>query len=202
MMPPMDALQQLLIHHHCRELVLRAAACADAHDAAGLAALFTAEALLVRPDGTTLEGPAAIEAAYRQRPAERITRHLVTNSLVDIECGRGRAGAQQRAAVVRYRNRAGRAAGPAGRRQATARQLRRPLRADPRGLAHRASPRLVRTAPRRLSRCAGAPAPDRHPRDRRRKRRRAAVRACTPASPSNPPWASKWRCASAWRTAG
>ena len=80
----MDELQQLLIKEACRELVLRCAACADANDAAGLAALFALEATLVRPDGTALQGRAAIAAAYQLRPAERITRHLVSNSIVDI----------------------------------------------------------------------------------------------------------------------
>jgi uncharacterized protein (TIGR02246 family) len=81
----MDALSQLLIKEACRELVLRSAACADANDAAGLAALFAADGTLVRPDGTALQGRQAIEVAYRLRPAERITRHLVTNTVVDIE---------------------------------------------------------------------------------------------------------------------
>lgn len=80
----MDPLQRLLIKDDCRELVLRAAACSDANDAAGLAALFTPTATLQRPDGTLLEGRDAIAAAYRRRPAERLTRHLVTNSVVDI----------------------------------------------------------------------------------------------------------------------
>ena len=81
----MDALTRLLIKDACRELVLRSAACADAHDPRGLAALFTEDGTLVRPDGSTLQGRSAIEAAYRARPAERITRHLVTGSLTDIE---------------------------------------------------------------------------------------------------------------------
>ena len=80
----MDALQQLLIKEACRELVLRAATCSDANDAPGLAALFAVDARLERPDGTVLQGRQAIEASYRLRPAERITRHLVTNSVVDI----------------------------------------------------------------------------------------------------------------------
>jgi uncharacterized protein (TIGR02246 family) len=119
MMPPMDALQQLLIHHHCRELVLRTAACADAHDAVGLAALFTTDAMLVRPDGATLQGRAAIEAAYRQRPAERITRHLVTNSLVDIESADA---ARVRSSVLLWSGNSTEPVGPQGR-PAAARQL-------------------------------------------------------------------------------
>jgi len=82
----MDPLQRLLIQEACRELVLRSVACADAHDAAGLAALFLPEGVLRRPGGQSpLVGRAAIEHAYAQRPRERITRHLVTNTLVEVE---------------------------------------------------------------------------------------------------------------------
>jgi len=67
----------------CRDLVLRSAACVDAGDAAGLAALFTADATLARPDGTVLHGRSAIADAYARRPAGRITRHLVCGTLFD-----------------------------------------------------------------------------------------------------------------------
>ena len=80
----MDALQRLLIQEACRELVLRAAERADANDPAGLAALFQPDGVLRRPGGQALVGRAAIEQAYAQRPAQRITRHLVTNTLVEV----------------------------------------------------------------------------------------------------------------------
>jgi uncharacterized protein (TIGR02246 family) len=81
----MDALQRLLIQDACRDLVLRSVECADAHDAAGLAALFAPDGVLRRPSGEPLIGRAAIEAAYAQRPRERLTRHLVTNTRVEVE---------------------------------------------------------------------------------------------------------------------
>ena len=81
----MDALQRLLIVEACRDLVLRAAAQADAGDATALAALFTERAVLARPNAEPLQGRAAIRASYAQRPAERITRHLVTNTVVVVE---------------------------------------------------------------------------------------------------------------------
>jgi uncharacterized protein (TIGR02246 family) len=81
----MDTLQRMLIEQACRELVLRAAQCVDAHDAAGLAALFEPDGVLRRPGGPPLDGRAAIESAYAQRPRERITRHLVTNTVIDVE---------------------------------------------------------------------------------------------------------------------
>lgn len=81
----MDDGQRLLIRHACRDLVYQAAACADANRPDELAALFADDAVLVRPNAQPLHGRDAIRRAYEQRPAERITRHLVTNTLVEIE---------------------------------------------------------------------------------------------------------------------
>lgn len=78
------AIEQLLTRQACQELVLRAAAFADAGDAQALARLFAEDAELQRPSGEPLQGRAAIGAAYAQRPAGRITRHLVTNTLFDF----------------------------------------------------------------------------------------------------------------------
>ena len=81
----MDALQSLIIKQACRELVLRAAAHADANEPCALAALFAEDGVLVRPGAEPLVGRDAIRQSYAQRSAERITRHLVTNIVVDIE---------------------------------------------------------------------------------------------------------------------
>ena len=81
----MDHLQRLLIDQACRELVLRAALHADANAPAPLAGLFTEDAVLARPNAEPLHGRTAIQKAYEQRPADRLTRHLVTNIVVDIE---------------------------------------------------------------------------------------------------------------------
>lgn len=78
-------MERLLIVQACQELVVRAAACADAHDAAALAALFTPAAVLVRPGAQPLEGRDAIRLSYESRPADRITRHFISNLLVDID---------------------------------------------------------------------------------------------------------------------
>ncbi|WP_353362683.1 nuclear transport factor 2 family protein [Acidovorax sp. FG27] len=83
---PAQAARALRLHaaeQRCRELVLRSAACVDAGDAAGLAALFTADARLTRPGGALLHGQPAIAKAYADRPAGRITRHLVCGTLFD-----------------------------------------------------------------------------------------------------------------------
>ena len=85
-----DELQRLVIQQACRDLVLEAAARTDAQEHEAFAALFTPDGVLVRPGAEPLVGRAAIVASYRTRPATRITRHLVTNSMVDVH-GDGRA---------------------------------------------------------------------------------------------------------------
>jgi ketosteroid isomerase-like protein len=96
----------------CRDLVLCAAAYADAGDARTLAALFTAEAELVRPGGQPILGREAIATAYRERPAERITVHLVCGTLFDA-CGPDAASATSR--VLLWSGDRGSDAGPHGR---------------------------------------------------------------------------------------
>ena len=77
-------IHRLLARQACLDLVLRAAACADASDAQALAQLFAEDGQLQRPSGEPLHGRAAIAAAYARRPAGRMTRHLVTNTLFDL----------------------------------------------------------------------------------------------------------------------
>lgn len=81
----MDAIESLQIRQACCELVLRAAACVDGNEPTALAQLFTDDAVLVRPSGDALQGREAIRHAYEQRPTDRITRHLVTNTVVEVE---------------------------------------------------------------------------------------------------------------------
>lgn len=85
-MPGLDAqtLDVLLAKQACHDLVMRFVACNDRRDAQGLAALFAETGMLVRPNGDTLVGPVAIAAAYAERPADRLTRHLVGNVLIDV----------------------------------------------------------------------------------------------------------------------
>jgi len=73
---------RLLAEQACRDVVLQTAARTDAGDAQGFAALFMPDALLVRPSGQKLQGSEAIAAAYRSRPAGRITRHLICGTCV------------------------------------------------------------------------------------------------------------------------
>ncbi|PTT77452.1 hypothetical protein DBR42_25145 [Pelomonas sp. HMWF004] len=80
-----DDLALLQAEAGCRRTVLRSAHCIDAPDPAGLAALFTEGGELHRPSADAVQGRAAIEAVYRSRPAERLTRHLVVSTLVELQ---------------------------------------------------------------------------------------------------------------------
>ncbi len=80
----MDELKSLLIERACSRLVLLAAEHADQQRPAEFAALFAPDAVLSRPNAEPLRGREAIHAAYAQRPASRITRHVVTNIRVEL----------------------------------------------------------------------------------------------------------------------
>lgn len=80
----LSPVEQLLAEAACRRLVLEAAQAVDHGQPADFAALFAEDGVLMRPNGQALEGRAAIEAAYAARPAGRITRHLVTATLVSF----------------------------------------------------------------------------------------------------------------------
>lgn len=106
-------IERLMIDHACRALVQRAADAADAANADQLARLFMADAELHRPGGDVLAGRAAILASYRARPANRITRHLVVSTSVEVESA-GRARGVTR--VLLWSSSTAEAAGPQGRR--------------------------------------------------------------------------------------
>jgi ketosteroid isomerase-like protein len=68
----------------CRDTVARAARLVDQQDYEAFAALFTEDGVLQRPNAEPLLGRAAMVAAYRARPATRITRHLLAGTVVDV----------------------------------------------------------------------------------------------------------------------
>jgi ketosteroid isomerase-like protein len=107
-----EAMRRLLDEAACRELVLRAAALADGGQPDALAAVFTGDAHLTRPNGVVLEGREAIARAYRDRPGHRITVHLVCGTLFD-EVGPDHASATSRVLLWAGDLRAG--SGPQGR---------------------------------------------------------------------------------------
>lgn len=81
----MNEVDQWLARLACRDVVERSARCVDDGDADGIAALFAEDGVLQRPSGAALQGREAIRASYAARPADRITRHLVTNTVVDLQ---------------------------------------------------------------------------------------------------------------------
>ena len=80
-----DGIASWIAQQACRDLVVRAAACIDAQDYEAFAALFLPDGELQRPGDPPLHGRNAILAAYRARSVDRITRHVVTNTLVSFE---------------------------------------------------------------------------------------------------------------------
>ncbi len=81
----MNAMERYAAEAECRALVLQAADAVDRADAPAFAALFVADGTLVRPDGSLLQGRAAIAAAYAARDQDRLTQHLVSNQLVTLQ---------------------------------------------------------------------------------------------------------------------
>lgn len=80
------------IERACARLVLESAAANDRGDYEAFAALFTANGVLHRPAGAPLRGAEEIVASYASRPSDRITRHVCSNILVEVEsqqCARG-----------------------------------------------------------------------------------------------------------------
>lgn len=72
----------LAIHMICKDLAVRSACLVDQQNYEALVQLFTPDGSLIRPGGAPLVGREQILASYQSKPAERLTRHFVTNSLV------------------------------------------------------------------------------------------------------------------------
>jgi hypothetical protein len=70
----------------CAKLINQFAVYNDAARYEELAALFTADGSYARPTDPDnyLKGRAAILAAFKGRPAEKLTRHLITNILIEV----------------------------------------------------------------------------------------------------------------------
>jgi ketosteroid isomerase-like protein len=81
----MNETETLLIERACERLVIDSATYNDQRAWAALAALYTDDGVVVRPNGQRLEGRAAIEAAYAAGPPTRVTRHLCANLRVHVD---------------------------------------------------------------------------------------------------------------------
>lgn len=87
----MKSLAVLQAEAACREVVLKAAQAVDSGDYAGFATLFCPDGVLVRPDGSKLQGREAIVRAYQARDPDRLTQHLVSNQQVEVNQATGTA---------------------------------------------------------------------------------------------------------------
>ena len=96
----------------CQALVWRSAALVDSQRTQQLAEVFADEAVMVRPGQQELRGIAEIIRAYAARPSGRITRHLVTNTLVEVE---SRSVARSRSYVLLWAGSEDDESGPRGR---------------------------------------------------------------------------------------
>lgn len=115
----LSPMNRMMAEQACRSLVVQAALLTDAQDHEGFAALFTEDGVLLRPGAQALQGRAAISDSYRARPAERITRHLISNTHVVLESG---TRARATSSVLLWSGLANEADGPIGR-PAQARQV-------------------------------------------------------------------------------
>jgi len=117
----MSTLETLAAEAACRALVLQGADAVDGGDAQGFAALFVPEGTLVRPDGSVLQGRAAIAKAYAARDPDRHTQHLVCNQQVSVDLEAGTA--QARSKVLLWTGRHSSPSTPQGRQADAISQL-------------------------------------------------------------------------------
>ena len=81
----MNEIDRLLIERACERVIVDSARFNDRREFSALAALYTTDGLVVRPNGQRLEGRVAIEAAYAAGPPDRVTRHLCSNVRVEVD---------------------------------------------------------------------------------------------------------------------
>jgi ketosteroid isomerase-like protein len=72
------------IEADCAKLALTSFRLNDSQDYDALAALFTEDAVFIRPtDPTPVTGRDAIASGFKTRPKTRVTRHVCTNLVID-----------------------------------------------------------------------------------------------------------------------
>ncbi len=106
----MDEIRAAALTLACQQAVLRFYAALDASDYAAVAAAVAPEGVWHR-QGRALRGPAEVRAALAERPAGRVTAHLVQNLVVDLADERN---ATARYMSLVYRHDAGAGAPPEG----------------------------------------------------------------------------------------
>ena len=106
----MDEIRAAALTLACQQAVLRFYAALDASDYPAVAAAMAPEGVWHR-QGKALRGPAEVRAALAERPAGRVTAHLVQNLVVDLADERN---ATARYMSLVYRHDAGAGAPPEG----------------------------------------------------------------------------------------
>jgi hypothetical protein len=97
------------IERACTRLVYAYARAADFGDAAAAAALFAADGVLEMPGGRRFAGRAAIRQRLAEQPAAQVSRHVISNLLIDaLDENRARGFCY----LTLYRGTRGEAAGP------------------------------------------------------------------------------------------
>jgi hypothetical protein len=86
-MAEMSASARREIEWACTHLTHRFAQHLDARDYEAVVALFTEDGALARPSNPAevTRGRADLLAAYRARPAGKVTRHFITNTVIDVD---------------------------------------------------------------------------------------------------------------------
>ena len=81
-----DALERLLAEHECQRLLVEFIRRLDLGDPGSVADLFTPDGTWEWPAGSRLvRGREDLRAYFASRPADRMSRRLCTNVLIDIE---------------------------------------------------------------------------------------------------------------------
>jgi ketosteroid isomerase-like protein len=91
----MTETERLLIEQACARVVVQFSNFNDMRDYEALCSLFTEDAAFARPTdpGNYLNGRDHILAAFKARPNDRITRHLISNIVIDVVDGSHAKGA-------------------------------------------------------------------------------------------------------------
>ncbi|MFC4063428.1 nuclear transport factor 2 family protein [Actinoplanes subglobosus] len=85
-MSVVDALTRMLAEHECQRLLVEFLRRLDLGDPGSVAELFTPNGIWEWPDGDRLvRGRQELRAYFASRPADRMSRRLCTNVLIDVE---------------------------------------------------------------------------------------------------------------------
>lgn len=79
----MTQIKPMLVERACERLVHLYARLADAGDPRGAAALFAPDGVLDMPGGKRFVGPEAVQRRLEEQPRNQVSRHVMSNLIVD-----------------------------------------------------------------------------------------------------------------------